>query len=368
MKHKLISVALIAVLLSMVLGSNICCTTEPTTEYDLTISSTAGGNVTTPGEGTFTYDEGEDVTLVVTPDSGYRFVEWTGDIGTIADDEDATTTITMNGDYTITANFALGTLITDVPDTNQPPTITLPSTPPSTNYCAPMAMVNILGYWDVVMGHSNAENLTAFQQPPNLNTVAEYLGYFMDTNGTGSPARANPGVAGTYDVDIMPGTLEFVRWDIANPGVPVPPFALPTGKLGYDWVVTPDFGVVGLDFYTDEIDAGRPLVTCFNYWNPVPVGINFTDPESEEVIHVSRWGDWMAGSMPPNPVEYWSDDVGHAVTGVGYILDWDPDGAGELLEDDYVIVHDNWATTPVNVAIPWANWKSNHAADPGPDS
>jgi hypothetical protein len=73
--------------------------------YNLTISSTAGGNVTTPGEGTFTYDAGTVVDLVATPNAGYRFVNWTGDVGTIADVEDATTTITMHGNYSITANF-----------------------------------------------------------------------------------------------------------------------------------------------------------------------------------------------------------------------------------------------------------------------
>ena len=76
-------------------------------EYDLSISSTAGGSVTTPGEDTYTYDEGEVVNLVATPDAGYRFVNWTGDVGEIADVEDATTTITMNGDYSITAKFAV---------------------------------------------------------------------------------------------------------------------------------------------------------------------------------------------------------------------------------------------------------------------
>jgi hypothetical protein len=74
-------------------------------EYDLTITSTSGGSVTTPGEGTFTYDEGEVVNLVATPDAGYQFVNWTGDVTTIADVDVATTTITMNGDYSITANF-----------------------------------------------------------------------------------------------------------------------------------------------------------------------------------------------------------------------------------------------------------------------
>jgi len=74
-------------------------------EYDLTIASTAGGSVTTPGEGTFTYDEGTDVDLVAVADEDYLFDEWIGDVATIADDKNPTTTITMNGDYTITANF-----------------------------------------------------------------------------------------------------------------------------------------------------------------------------------------------------------------------------------------------------------------------
>jgi len=75
-------------------------------QYDLTIDSTAGGNVTTPGEGLFSdYDAGMVVDLVATPDEGYRFVNWTGDVGTIADVNAAATNITMNGDYSITANF-----------------------------------------------------------------------------------------------------------------------------------------------------------------------------------------------------------------------------------------------------------------------
>ena len=104
MKHKSIAVALITVLLCMVLVNSIACT-NPTTEYTLTIISTEGGSLTTPGEGTYTYDEGDGVDLVATPDAGYHFANWTGDVGTIADVNAAITTITMNGDYAITANF-----------------------------------------------------------------------------------------------------------------------------------------------------------------------------------------------------------------------------------------------------------------------
>jgi len=79
----------------------------PPVPYNLTISSSAGGSVTTPGEGTFGYGSGMVVNLVATPASGYQFVNWTGNVGTIADVNDASTTITMNGDYSITANFAV---------------------------------------------------------------------------------------------------------------------------------------------------------------------------------------------------------------------------------------------------------------------
>ena len=48
------------------------------------------------------------VHLVATPDDyDYYFVNWTGNVGTIANANAASTTITMNGDYSITANFAI---------------------------------------------------------------------------------------------------------------------------------------------------------------------------------------------------------------------------------------------------------------------
>jgi len=81
----------------------------PPDEYDLTIASTSGGSVTTPGEGVFTYDEGTVVDLAATPGFGYLFDDWTGDVGTIAHVNAATTTITMNGDYSITASFVANT-------------------------------------------------------------------------------------------------------------------------------------------------------------------------------------------------------------------------------------------------------------------
>jgi len=80
-------------------------TAEEIVEYDLTISSTAGGTVMEPGEGTFTYNEGTVVDLSIAVEESARFVNWTGDVDTVADVNAHTTSITMDDDYSITANF-----------------------------------------------------------------------------------------------------------------------------------------------------------------------------------------------------------------------------------------------------------------------
>jgi hypothetical protein len=95
---------------SQIMNSDYFITAEfdelPPVQYYLVISSTEGGSVTGPGEGVFTHDEGTVVYLTVTPDVGYRFDRWTGDVGTVANIESDATTITMNGNYSVTAEFA----------------------------------------------------------------------------------------------------------------------------------------------------------------------------------------------------------------------------------------------------------------------
>jgi len=78
-------------------------------EYGLSITSTTGGSVTLPGEGTFGFDEGTVVNLAAEADAGYRFVNWTGDVASIANVNAASTTVTVDGSYFITANFEVTT-------------------------------------------------------------------------------------------------------------------------------------------------------------------------------------------------------------------------------------------------------------------
>ena len=379
MKHRLISLGLVTILLFMIMGNSIGCGGGGGASNTLTVNFTAGGsvavnNVTIPGTTMSTYDPGTVVNLSATPNSGYRFVNWTGGGTDIANATAFTTTITMNAAHTVTAHFALGVFIANVPDTNVPPTSGFP------NYCAPTAMVNILGYWDEVMGLPNAYNVTAFLVPRNLNTVADYVGYFMDTNNAQAAKPVNlrgngaDGHAGTYAKDILMltlGNLDYVRWDAANLfNTPLPPPGpvLPAGKVGHNWTGTNDYSTttnVGFPFIKAEIDAGRPLVVCYRWWNLLP-GTNVTDPQSGKVISVYGWGSQTSNST--NPPEQWNGSygegcIGHAVTCVGYILNWNPLGG---VAANWTIVHDTWATTPENIAIPWSllPWNSSHSVIP----
>ncbi len=68
--------------------------------YTLTVH-VAGAGTTTPLSGTHVYSAGEVVNLNATPDTGWAFTSWTGDITSAV----PTATITMNGSREVTATF-----------------------------------------------------------------------------------------------------------------------------------------------------------------------------------------------------------------------------------------------------------------------
>ena len=95
-------VILLLVTIALVAVTAAC---DGSDNYRLSVSSTSGGSVTDPGEGVFTYDPGRVIELVATPDDGYDFQRWTGDTQDITDANSASTNITINGDYSVTAEF-----------------------------------------------------------------------------------------------------------------------------------------------------------------------------------------------------------------------------------------------------------------------
>jgi hypothetical protein len=73
--------------------------------YSLTISSTEGGSVTQPSEIISVHAANRRSILWLSPNEGYEFLRWTGDVSTIDDIYAAEATITMNASYSITASF-----------------------------------------------------------------------------------------------------------------------------------------------------------------------------------------------------------------------------------------------------------------------
>jgi hypothetical protein len=84
-----------------------CDSKPPVNQYKLTIN--IEGNGTSGGTGM--YDQGTTLSINANPDAEWEFVEWTGDIDTISDRLSSSTTIIMDGDYTITARFRLQVII-----------------------------------------------------------------------------------------------------------------------------------------------------------------------------------------------------------------------------------------------------------------
>jgi len=101
--HYLKRVGILLIAAALIAGIVSC--NGGAVQYDLTITSTAGGVVTDPGEGTHSYAARKVVDLVATPDCGYAFDKWSGDTGTIDDVNAGATNITMSASYNITANF-----------------------------------------------------------------------------------------------------------------------------------------------------------------------------------------------------------------------------------------------------------------------
>jgi len=296
--------------------------------------------------------------------------------------------LTINGlPFTsATKTIMPGPVIVDVPDTNPPLQDPL-GTGDVTNYCAPTAAENIIEYWDVVMKDAKARFVNG---NPFLGstTVPGYIGYWMDTNDDGCPFRAN-GTAfgsgnGTYVADLAPGVAQYARWDANNLFGCTPPPNVFAGKSGYSWTVaTVDNQALaafqGWVAMMGEIDAGRPVMVAFCYWNPVngwlgPDGITYytwgplQDPPPENWNHPLN-PDPEYGGIP-----FGLQTIGHAVTAIGYFANYDPDGAGALPQVDWVVVHDNWPTTAKDMAIPWrligvlpwSPWVSNTSIDINP--
>jgi len=257
---------------------------------------------------------------------------------------------------------AAGLFIHNVPDASQPPSNTLHFHSVD-NWCAPLAAANSIVFLDLVVGVDWAHGVTG--GGIEVWDLSEYLGYFMATNGEGSPDRENSRhhSSGTLRKDIPPGVMEYVRWDRDNLYETPPPELIE--KRGLDWhseLVEGNAWEEPLDSLLGSIEKQIPPVACFTYWNPVIIEKEEVEIGSEKVLlYFAEWGEHLSSTEmlhkenPKVPIEEWNEKegIGHAVTVVGFIKG-DPDGErGPLPNTLWVIVHDNWASTLENIVIPW---------------
>ena len=101
-------VGVVLVMVALLVGTTGCPPRLPCgADFYLCIASTLGGVVTEPGDGWFYYYADTTVELIAEADEHHHFVNWTGDVDSIDDVNDASTSIIMNDSYSITANFEL---------------------------------------------------------------------------------------------------------------------------------------------------------------------------------------------------------------------------------------------------------------------
>lgn len=263
-------------------------------------------------------------------------------------------------------------MVMNVPDTNQPPRNLL-NTPSVSNFCTPISAANITEYWDNIAGSAHATDVNANF---GASDASEYIAFFMNTNLNGSLDRAPVMPNGTSIQHIATGLIEWTVWDgnlDTDYGFDTPNHVIVKPSYTSWDVSTEAMGLTPLPLawinYKSEIDAGRPVLMSFIYWNPVDTGVDLED------ISFYTWGGSIenatfAANAPSDIEESWNFNpedpfymVGHSVTAVGYISSYDPgDGGGAR---DWVVVHDNWSTTSEDVAIPWNDsWMASTYVEP----
>jgi hypothetical protein len=291
-------------------------------------------------------------------------------------------------------------------------------------WCAPSSAANLAGHWADCFGAPVADT-TAFdsipfpgstvlfgfgaswqdyladpngpgvQFPPCALPVAPTdIGWYMDTDRSGYCLNGiNDAHCGTYLKDIHVGLGLFLNSLFGQPAGP----GWDTGTQGKQWagginalgnpaVIHPNeasaFGEV-----VQEINRNHTLLLSFDHWvvadAGLPVAFDGTNTEAALGASYYNWGATPLAGVTNAEDEYWnfydeyynaSNNLGHTVTCVGYIPAGDPLDQGMALglgPTDWVIVHDNWPSTPRNVIIPYgspggfnANWVANTTAEP----
>jgi CSLREA domain-containing protein len=204
-------------------ASSIDLALSNTTTYTLTYTAGANGSITTPATSPTTHSNGTSVPITAVPDTEYHFVNWTGDVDTVADVNAADITITMDGDYVITANFAINTYdLTYTAGAGGTIDGTTPQTINSGDNGTAVTAVADPGYHFVdwsdgifIASRTDLHVLANISVTANFAINTYTLTYAAGANGsiTGdSPQTVNSGADGTEVTAVADPGYHFVNW------------------------------------------------------------------------------------------------------------------------------------------------------------
>jgi hypothetical protein len=172
-------------------------------QFNLTMNVTGNGT-TSPSIGNHTYDNGTVVNITAAPEACWDFINWTGDV---ANPDSASTTVTMDANKTVIANFAQASYTLNV-TVNGNGTVTI-------NGTTPASYPNITS-WD----NCTVVNLNA--TPDDDWAFLGWSGNVSDVNSsvTNITMYDNYSITayfGSHDFEVRPLFLTFTTVEGVNP-------------------------------------------------------------------------------------------------------------------------------------------------------
>ncbi|MBI5476171.1 MAG: InlB B-repeat-containing protein, partial [Ignavibacteriales bacterium] len=268
--------------------------------YTLTVNSTNGSVTKTPDQ--LTYDHGTTVNLSATANSGYHFVNWSGDLTGSTNPVD----ITMDANKTITANFAIDQYTLSITATNGSVTLnpTGGSYDPST--VVTLTPVPNTGYHFVdwsgdLSGSTNPNTIT---MDANKNVTANFAinTYSLTVNASNGSVTKTPDQT-SYDhgttVNLSASAnsgYQFVNWsgDLTGSTNPVD-ISMDANKT-----ITANFAIIQ---YTLSVTAINGSVTLNPTGGTYDINTVVTlTPVPNTGYHFVDWSGDLSGSANPTTI------------------------------------------------------------------
>ncbi|NIM15164.1 MAG: PKD domain-containing protein [Candidatus Aminicenantes bacterium] len=274
----------------------------PVPQYTLTVNTVGQGSVTLNPPGGV-YDEGTVVTLTATPDAGWQFDNWSGDLSGTQNP----TTITMNSDKTVTANFSeVGTTGTVGNTTVFGSTSVsinrraMPFTMPENGYINSVTMYHVGGSGGLILGVYDGEGTPQNRLGVTPTTTINTSAGWQTINLTGSAYVAggstvwlawvyesNPGIA--YQTG-SPG--RFQSGDTWSGGMP-DPFGSGT-QASYLYSIYATYTPAGGPTYGN---VGNTTIFGSISTTPNRRAMPFTMPEDGTIESVSMYHEGGSGGL-----------------------------------------------------------------------